>query len=98
MPFPDNLRRLRLARFFSQAELARRSGAHAVTIARLEGGTTAPSTRTVRRLAEALGVPAGELATPQEVAEADRLQRARDHRRHPTTDDPQQGGPQPRSR
>ena len=97
MAFPENLRRIRLARFFSQAELARRSGVHAITIARLEGGTTAPSTRTVRRLAEALGVPAGELATPQEVAEADRLQRARDHRR-PATDDPHQGGPQPRSR
>ena len=98
MAFPKNLRRIRLARFFSQAELARRSGVHAITVARLEGGTTAPSTRTVRRLAEALGVPAGELATPQEVAEADRLQRARDDRRQPATDDPHQGGPQPRSR
>jgi transcriptional regulator with XRE-family HTH domain len=77
MAFPENLRRIRLAQFFSQAELARRSGVHTVTIARLEAGTTAPSTRTVRALAEALGVAPGELATPEEVAEADRRQRAR---------------------
>jgi transcriptional regulator with XRE-family HTH domain len=77
MAFPDNLRRLRLARFFSQAELARRSGVHAITITRLEGGRTAPSTRTVRALAAALGVPPDDLATPEEVAEADKWQRAR---------------------
>ena len=77
MAFPANLRRIRLAHFFSQAELARRSGLHAITITRLESGRTAPSTRTVRALAAALGVPPGELATPEEVAEADRWQRAR---------------------
>ena len=77
MPFPDNLRRLRLARFFSQAELARRSGVHAVTITRLEAGRTAPSTRTVRALAEALEVAPAELATPEEVAESDKWQRAK---------------------
>jgi transcriptional regulator with XRE-family HTH domain len=70
--FPDNLRRIRLANFLSQAELARRSGVHALTITRLESGRTAPSTRTVRALAEALGIQPGELATPEEVAEADR--------------------------
>ncbi len=80
MAFAENLRRTRLGQFFSQAELARRSGVHAVTIARLESGTTAPSTRTVRALAEALGVPPGELATPEEVAEADRQQRASETR------------------
>jgi transcriptional regulator with XRE-family HTH domain len=77
MAFPANLRRLRLAHFFSQAELARRSGVHALTITRLEAGRTAPSTRTVRALAEALGVAPGELATPDEVAEADKWQRSR---------------------
>ena len=77
MAFPANLRRIRLARFFSQAELARRSGLHAITITRLENGRTAPSTRTVRALAAALGVPPGELATPEEVAEADKWQRTR---------------------
>jgi transcriptional regulator with XRE-family HTH domain len=66
------LRRLRLAQFLSQAELARRSGVHALTITRLENGRTAPSTRTVRALAQALGLAPGELASPEEVAEADR--------------------------
>jgi transcriptional regulator with XRE-family HTH domain len=75
--FPENLRRIRLAHFLSQAELARRSGVHALTVTRLESGRTAPSTRTVRALAEALGVPPLELASPQEVAEADRRLRQR---------------------
>jgi len=72
MPFPQNLRRLRLAQFLSQAELARRSGLHTLTISRLEAGRAKPSTRTVRALADALGIPPGELATPEEVAEADK--------------------------
>jgi transcriptional regulator with XRE-family HTH domain len=78
MAFSEALRRLRLERFFSQAELARRSGVHALTITRLESGRTAPSTRTVRALAQALGVQPGELASPAEVAEADRHERSRD--------------------
>jgi transcriptional regulator with XRE-family HTH domain len=75
MAFPDNLRRVRLGQFLSQAELARRSGVHALTITRLESGRTAPSTRTVRALAQALGISPAELATPEEVAEADRRHR-----------------------
>ena len=81
MAFPDTLRQTRLARFFSQAELARRSGVHSITITRLESGRTAPSTRTVRALAAALDVAPGELATPAEVAEADKWQRAGGERR-----------------
>jgi transcriptional regulator with XRE-family HTH domain len=76
MAFPKNLRRVRLEQFLSQAELARRSGVHALTVTRLEAGRTAPSTRTVRALAQALGVSPATLATPEEVAEADRLQRS----------------------
>ena len=72
MAFAENLRRHRLERFLSQAELARRAGLHAVTLTRLEGGTTAPSTRTVRALAGALSVEPRQLAAPDEVAEADR--------------------------
>ena len=71
--FPENLRRLRHEQFLSQAELARRAGLHALSITRLEGGTTAPSTRTVRSLASALGVEPRELASPQEVAELRRV-------------------------
>lgn len=73
MPFADNLRRFRLERFLSQAELARRAGLHALTVTRLEAGTTAPSTRTVRALADVLGIEPRELATPYEVAEARRV-------------------------
>jgi transcriptional regulator with XRE-family HTH domain len=81
MAFPDNLRRIRLGQFLSQAELARRASVHALTITRLEAGRAAPSTRTVRALAEALGVGPAELATPEEVAEADRRHNQRSSRR-----------------
>jgi transcriptional regulator with XRE-family HTH domain len=73
MPFAENLRQLRLERFLSQAELARRTGLHTLTISRLEAARVKPSTRTVRALADGLGVTPAELATPAEVAEADRL-------------------------
>src|SRR5688572_26486871 len=69
MAFAENLRRLRLERFLSQAELARRAGVHALTVTRLEARATAPTTRTVRAIAEVLGVAPRELATPGEVAE-----------------------------
>jgi len=72
MPFSQNLRRLRLAHFLAQAELARRAGLHTLTISRLESGRVKPSTRTVRALATSLEVAPGELATPAEVAEADK--------------------------
>ncbi len=73
MAFAENLRRLRFEHFLSQGELARRAGLHAVTLTRLEAGTTAPSTRTVRALADTLGVEPRELATPDEVAELRRF-------------------------
>jgi transcriptional regulator with XRE-family HTH domain len=75
MAFADNLRQLRVEQFLSQAELARRAGLHALTITRLEAGTTAPSTRTVRALADALGVQPRDLAAPLEVAELRRVLR-----------------------
>jgi len=73
MLFADNLKRLRLERFLSQGELARRAGLHAVTLTRLEAGRTAPSTRSVRALADVLGVEPRELATPDEVADLRRV-------------------------
>ncbi len=73
MAFAENLRQLRLEQFLSQGELARRASLHAVTLTRLEGGATAPSTRTVRALADALGVEPRELAAPDEVAELRRF-------------------------
>ena len=77
MFFADNLRRLRLERFLSQAELARRAEMHAITITRLEAGVQAPTTRTVRALAEALEVQPRDLAAPHEVAAARMLGRGR---------------------
>lgn len=69
MTFADRLRQIREERFLSQAELARRSGVHKLTVQRLEAGTTSPYSRTVRQLAEALGVEPQELASSSEVAE-----------------------------
>ena len=65
MPFPQNLRRLRLARFLSQAELARQSDLHTVTISRLEAGRVKPSTRTMRALANPLAVTPGNSRHPR---------------------------------
>ena len=39
---PQNFRRLRLGKFLTQAELARQSGLHALTISRLESGRVKP--------------------------------------------------------
>jgi transcriptional regulator with XRE-family HTH domain len=73
MTFAESLRRMRVERFLSQRELARLAGLHAITLVRLEAGKTAPSTRTVRALAGALGVEPGELTSPEEVAELRRV-------------------------
>jgi transcriptional regulator with XRE-family HTH domain len=75
MTFGENLRRLRVDRFLSQRELARQAGLHPVTLTRLEAGAAAPSTRTVRGLAAALGVEPGDLTSPDEVAELRRVLR-----------------------
>ena len=69
MAFADKLRRIRLGRFWSQAELARRTGLSKLTITQLEAGERAPYGQTVRRLAEALGVSPHDLALPEELAE-----------------------------
>lgn len=75
MIFAENLRRFRVDRFLSQRELARRAGLHPVTLTRLEAGAAAPSTRSVRALAAALGVEPRDLTTPDEVAELRRVLR-----------------------
>ena len=73
MTFAESLRRMRVERFLSQRELARLAGLHAITLVRLEAGATAPTTRTVRALAGALGIEPGELTSPEEVAELRRV-------------------------
>ena len=51
-----SLRQVRLARLWSQQELARRSGVAVRTIVYVENGERAPTLSTIRRLTEALGV------------------------------------------
>ena len=53
--------------------MARLAGLHAMTLVRLEVGATAPSSRTVRALAAALGAEPRELASPEEVADMRRV-------------------------
>jgi transcriptional regulator with XRE-family HTH domain len=67
--FAENLKRLRRERFWSQDELAKRSGVARQTIYRYESRLSAPYARTVRALAEAFGLGPHELANPSEVAE-----------------------------
>jgi transcriptional regulator with XRE-family HTH domain len=63
-----NVHRLRELRALSQRELAARANLSVTTVNRIETGKRKPIPRTVRRLAEALGV------TPQELlAEQPRL-------------------------
>jgi transcriptional regulator with XRE-family HTH domain len=69
MTFAATLRRERLRQFWSQADLAARAGVSKLTISRLETGERAPSLRTVRALAQALGLAPGQLADPEELAE-----------------------------
>jgi transcriptional regulator with XRE-family HTH domain len=69
MTFAENLLRLRQEHFWSRRELAQRSGVSEQSIWRYEHGLAAPLGRTVRALADALGVPPLELASPGEQAE-----------------------------
>jgi transcriptional regulator with XRE-family HTH domain len=67
MALAENVKRLRGVRFLSQAELAAQSQVSRTTIARIEAGEIVPYPRTVRKLAEALGVQPIELASPDEL-------------------------------
>lgn len=73
MTFAEHLRRFRVDLCLSQRDLARLAGLHAITLVRPEAGATAPSTRTVRALAVALGVKPPELTSPDELAELRRV-------------------------
>ena len=55
------LRRLRRVRAFSQRDLARLTGIAQDTISQLETGKREAQPRTIRKLAEALGVEPGAL-------------------------------------
>jgi transcriptional regulator with XRE-family HTH domain len=61
----NNIRRLRELRALSQRELAALAGLSVTTVNRIETGQHKPMPRTVRKLAEALGVTPEELLTEQ---------------------------------
>lgn len=60
---PHNLRRLRLERALTQAELAQAAGIHAISLSRIETGLVQPNIRTIRKLAKALNVKPQDIAT-----------------------------------
>lgn len=55
------LRRVRMWRKLTQAQLAAKVGVHEMTISKLERGDRQPSLALLRRLAKALKVKVGEL-------------------------------------
>lgn len=61
----SNLRRMRELRALSQRELAARAKLSVTTVNRIETGQRKAMPRTVRKLAEALGVTPEELLTEQ---------------------------------
>jgi transcriptional regulator with XRE-family HTH domain len=63
--FGARLRRLRLERAYTQAELAERARIVPSTVYRIEAGDSVPGPRTVRSLARALGLPPLVLTTGQ---------------------------------
>ena len=63
----QRIRRLRDAAYLSQAELALEAGISRAVLSRLENDLAVPIQRTVRRLAEVLGVDPHEIAQPSEL-------------------------------
>ncbi|MDP9477435.1 MAG: helix-turn-helix domain-containing protein [Actinomycetota bacterium] len=57
----EKLRQLREARFLSHRDLAKRASVSPTTVLNLEAGKVEAQRRTVRKLAEALGVDPSEL-------------------------------------
>ena len=61
MPLPENTKRLRLKRGWTQPQLAERCGCRGNTIWRIEAGQLHPRDGLLGRLAEALGTTKGKL-------------------------------------
>ena len=57
----DKLREVRKRKMLTQEQLAERSGVGVTTIVRIERNQVEPQGRTIRRLAEALGVEPADL-------------------------------------
>jgi len=63
----QRIRRLRDDRYLSQAELALKAGISRTVLSRLENDLATPIQRTVRKVADALGVDPHVLAEPSEL-------------------------------
>ncbi len=61
----EKLRQLREARFLSHRDLAKRANVSPTTVLNLEAGKVEAQRRTVRKLAEALGVDPAELVASE---------------------------------
>jgi transcriptional regulator with XRE-family HTH domain len=57
----EKLRELREGKFLSHRELATRAGVSPTTVLNLEAGKAEPQRRTIRKLAQALGVDPADL-------------------------------------
>lgn len=62
MSFPEELRRIRKSKGLSQKDMAEKLGVSQPSYAQYERGTRNPKVGTVRKIADALGVPFWELA------------------------------------
>jgi transcriptional regulator with XRE-family HTH domain len=78
----ENLRRIRVQRGITQAQLAELAAVDLRTVQRLESGTYNARLRALERLCEGLGVEPGELLAPTELrTEAPRGRPPRSERR-----------------
>jgi transcriptional regulator with XRE-family HTH domain len=64
------IRRMREERGFSLRPFAEKSGTHFTNLSRIENGTRHPRPQTLKRIADALGVPITDIATHEPPAEA----------------------------
>lgn len=74
------LRRLRLQRSYTQADVAERAGLANETISRIESGREPPSLRTAVQLANAFGVPLDDIIGRASQSSKANQQFERDHR------------------
>ena len=76
MGLGERVRRLRTERALSQSELAAAAGVTKLTISRIERDIKFPHPKTLRGIAEALGVQPTDLADADEVMERRRGEEA----------------------
>ncbi|MBQ7501933.1 helix-turn-helix transcriptional regulator [bacterium] len=67
MNFAINLKRARLAKGFTQKELAAQIGCISLSISRYERGCRIPSLRTIQQIANVLGISVAELCCQPEL-------------------------------